>query len=108
MCFAGTLNQQQAAPAAALLPLAHWPSKEQIAAAAKYYKDAVKGAKQRPPVPYSKYIIPPEPLEMRTQHKKVRSSDSMTQPAHEKALKSTAGHESFACQPAFNLDKAVG
>jgi hypothetical protein len=57
-----------------LAPSDHWPSKEQIAAAAQYYKEAVTGATQRPAVPADKYVIPPEPLDMRAQHNKVRSS----------------------------------
>lgn len=67
-------NQQQTTQAAAFAPGARWPSKQQIAAAAQYYKEAVAGAKQRPAAPAAKYVIPPEPPDMRAQYKKVSSS----------------------------------
>jgi hypothetical protein len=63
--------KQQLVPQA---PSGPWPSTEQIAAAAQYQKEAVAGFKQRAAVPADKYVIPPEPLDMRTQHSKVRSS----------------------------------
>jgi hypothetical protein len=60
-----------------LAPSDHWPSTEQIAAAAQYHKEAVAGFKQRAAVPADKYVIPPEPLDMRAQHSKVCSSTVM-------------------------------
>lgn len=70
-------SQQQAAQTTAPAPApgALWPSTQQIAAAAQYFKEEVAGAKQRPAVPAKKYVIPPEPFDMRRQHKQVRSSD---------------------------------
>ena len=72
-----SISQQQAAQTTAPAPApgALWPSTQQIAAAAQYYKEEVAGAKQRPAVPAKKYVISPEPFNMRRQHKQVRSSD---------------------------------
>uniref|UniRef100_A0A383VV11 Mannosyltransferase putative-domain-containing protein n=1 Tax=Tetradesmus obliquus TaxID=3088 RepID=A0A383VV11_TETOB len=66
-------SQQQAAQTTAPAPApgALWPSTQQIAAAAQYFKEEVAGAKQRPAVPAKKYVIPPEPFDMRRQHKQV-------------------------------------
>lgn len=43
---------------------------QQVAAAQKYL-DSIQHPKPRPAVPASKYVIDPEPFEMKQQHKKV-------------------------------------
>lgn len=44
---------------------------EHVAAASRYLH-SIQHPKQRPAVPASKYVLDPEPFEMRQQHKKVR------------------------------------
>ena len=48
-----------------------WVPPEQIANAAKYRQEAVLWARKRPTVTSAKYVIEPEPHDMRAQHKKV-------------------------------------
>jgi hypothetical protein len=70
---AGSATASKKQQLVALAPSDHCPNTEQIAAAAQYHKEAVTGFRQRAAVPAVKYVIPPEPLDMRAQHKKVRS-----------------------------------